>query len=334
MAWNFRNYPPEHGVRVPAQALLDLTENLLRASGMDHPGAALVATKLVDCDLRCVFSHGTKALSDYVPRLRDGRVNPTPKVRVEREGGATAVVDGDGGLGYHACNTGMALAVARARQFGVGAVATYHHHHIGAAGLWTRIALKEDCIGMAFSGHRFEPPHGAMITEAAKSSPVSVAVPAGKQPPLVLDMGARFLAPTLELLEEHPQVFLKSLGLGAASLALGGLLSGVWRTEAQPPASPWEAGQGSLLVAWDVARFTALDAFKAEMDRYIGNARSLRPLPAFDRAELAGGMEWAWEQENARKGVPIGQEHLDLLSGLAEEVGVAAPWNEFEDNRF
>jgi len=301
---------------------------------MDQEGSALVAEKLVACDLRCVFSHGTKALAEYLPRLQDRRINPLPKVRVEREDGATAVVEGDGGLGYHACNTGMTLAVARARQFGVGTVTTYHHHHVGAAGLWSRMALEAGCIGMAFSGHRFELAEGDLVAGAGKSSPLSVAVPAGDQPPLVLDMGAGLLPMKGELLRAFPEVFLKALGLGTVSLTLGGLLAGIWRPEARSPASPWEADQGSFLAAWDVARFMDLGTFKAEMDRYIGDARRMRPLPRFDRAELAGGMEHGWERENARDGIPMSREHQDLLSALGNEMGVEAPWGQFQYNRF
>ncbi|MBT8397638.1 MAG: Ldh family oxidoreductase, partial [Gemmatimonadetes bacterium] len=253
MAVRFRNHPPKHGIRVPSAALKDLTTELLRACGMDPEGSGLVAEHLVSCDLRCVFSHGTKALEKYLPLLREGIVNPRPKVRLEREGGATAVIDGDGGLGYHACNIGMTLAVARARQFGVGAVTTFHHHHFGAAGNWTRMALEEGCVALAVSSHRFQPERGEVVAAAAGSSPISIAVPTRDQPPLVLDMGATFLPRNEDLMAEFPGAFLKALGIGSVNVVLGGLLAGVWRTEGLPPASPWNADQGSFLTAWDIS---------------------------------------------------------------------------------
>jgi LDH2 family malate/lactate/ureidoglycolate dehydrogenase len=301
---------------------------------MDSEGSALVAGKLVACDRRCVFSHGTRALANYIPLLREGKVNPRPDVRMEREDGATAVIDGDGGLGFHACNTGMALAVARAQQYGVGAVTTYHHHHFGAAGNWTRMALQEDCVGLAVSSHRFQPKEGKVVTAAAGNSPISVGIPAGDQPPLVLDMGATLLPRTKELMAEFPEVFVKALGIGSVNVVLGGLLAGVWRPEGLPPESPWSADQGSFLTAWDVSRFMDLDTFMAHVDRHIGQARGMEPLVPFDRAELAGGMEFAWEEENADRGIPLSDEHRKLLTELAEDMGVCSPLHAYDHTRF
>jgi LDH2 family malate/lactate/ureidoglycolate dehydrogenase len=228
----------------------------------------------------------------------------------------------------------MALAVAQARQFGVGAVTTYHHDHIGAAGIWTRMALEEDCIALAVSGHRFEPVPGEVVAAAATNSPISIAVPAGQEPPLVLDMGASFLPRTEELMAKFPQVFFKALGIGSANLALGGILAGTWRPESRPPDSRWTVNQGSFLTAWNVARFREPDSFKAEIDRHIRKVRALEPLPGFDQAELPGGMEFGWEQRHCQRGIPISDEHRGALNELAAEAGIEAPWQAHEHTRF
>ena len=334
MALDTRNYPPEHGIRVPFEVHTAFVADVLRAAGMDHEGARLVAGILAGCDRRCVFSHGTRKLGEYLSKMRDGRVNPRPQVRVERENGATAVIDGDGGLGYHACHVGMTLAIERARELGVGAVTTWNHYHFGAAGNWTRMALAHDMVGLAISSHRFEPRSAAVVAAAAGSSPISWAIPAGEQPPLILDMGASFLPLSDGLMARFPHVFFKALGIGSVNVVLGGLLAGIWRTEALPPDSKWESNQGSFLTAWDVARFMDVDDFKARMDHHVGRARQMRPFPAMDRAELPGGTETAWEIDNARFGIPLGDAHRELLETFAAEAGVATPYARYEDTRF
>ena len=61
---------------------------------------------MVEADLLGYDTHGVFRLRQYVNRLRDGGCNPAPRVRVVRETAATALVDGDNGLGH--------LAMARA----------------------------------------------------------------------------------------------------------------------------------------------------------------------------------------------------------------------------
>lgn len=333
MALNRRNYPPDHGIRVPAEAHAAFMTELLRAVGVGDEQAELVAGLLVSCDRRCVFSHGTKrALQEYLKEIQEGRINPQPAPRIERQDGATLVVDGDGGLGYPACHLAMERVVAAAREFGVGAATTYNHHHFGAAGNWTRMALDAGFVSFAVSAHRFLASPDNVVTRAVGSSPMSFAIPAGQQPPFVLDMGGSFLPSTPELMEQFPHVFFKALGIGSINVIMGGVLAGIWRPEAQQ--NHWHSNQGSFLTAWDVSRFMDPAQFAAEMDRHMADVRGMQPFPGMERAELPGGMEAIWERENAEQGIPIAADHRELLEEWGEKLGVASPYGEYEATRF
>ena len=83
-----------------------------------------------------------------------------------------------------------------------------------------------------------------------------------------------------------------------------------------------------------MAHFMPLDDLKQEMDRFIGDARATRPLPGMERAELAGGNEWAWDRENALKGIPIGDAHRQALQEEADKLGIETPFARFEETRF
>ena len=273
------NYPPPRGIRVPAAEMRRLTADLLDRAGMPRERAGWLAARLVECDLRCVFSHGTKHAAHYVRLMRDGRVNPAPEVRVVDESETTAVLDGDGGLGYFPCHRGMEMAVARARAHGLGAVTTGNHHHIGSAGLYSRMALEADCIGLAASSVRYPMDPEDLVLRAAGASPLSVAVPAGTQPPLVVDMGAHMLPHEPELLERFPRVFFKSLGLGAVLQVLGGVLAGIHRPELQAPGSPWVSDQGGFVAAIAVERFMPAGRIQGRHRRIRGPGAPHAALP-------------------------------------------------------
>lgn len=329
--YSLRNYPPEHGIRVPAAAMRQFVFELFRAGGAPTEDAELLAELLVGNDLRCVFSHGTGATARYIPLLLEGRVNPRPQIKTLDESDTTLVLDGDGGLGYLPCHRGSQRALAKAAEHGTAALTTRNHHHFGAAGIYSRMGLARDCIGLAASSHRFWPRAEDPVTSAGAGSPISIAVPAGEQPPLVLDMGSPHFA---TVVEDNPLLVFKGLGLGAVIQVLGAILPGIYRPECQEPQSSWESNQGSFVAFFDVARFMPVDELKSEMDRYIGQARAMQPLPGFDRAELPGGMEWGWERENQTEGIPVGPQHQEALEGAAALVGVQPPFAQFEHTRF
>jgi LDH2 family malate/lactate/ureidoglycolate dehydrogenase len=311
-----------------------LVSALFERAGTSVGHARRMAELLVWTDLRGVFSHGTRQAPGYVRMMLDGRVNPRPQVRVVSETATTQVLDGDGGMGHFPCYQGMSWAIARAREQGTAAVTTGNHFHFGGGSKYSSLALEHDCIGVAVSSHRFplDPQHD--VLRAGGGSPISIAVPAGEQPPLVLDMGAHFVPFTAELFQQHPGSYFKGLGLAAVLQALGGILAGIYRPQYQAPHTPYEANQGSFLAAFDVRCFMPVEEFKREMDRYIGQARAMRPLPGYDRAELAGGMEWQRQRDYAAEGIPISPEHQQALETLAAELGVQTPFPRYAATRF
>ena len=334
MKVQLRNYLPTAGIRVPAAQMRELVAALFSRAGMGEGDAALMAQLLVQNDLRCVFSHGTRKLPDYLPLLLQGQINPRPQVSVVTETPTTVVVDGDGGLGYFPCLLATRLVLAKAVERGVGAATTRNHFHFGAAGNYSRLALEHDCIGLATSAHRFPLSPENLVLQAASVSPLSIAVPAGTQPPLVLDMGAGLLSYSPDLFAQYPAPFFKGLGLGAVFMALGGVLAGIWKEECQHNPAGWISNQGAFIAAFDVAHFMEVEEFKKEMDRYIGQTRAARPLPGVDRAELPGGLEWAWERENTELGIPYSDEHRHLIEKVADELSVVTPFVHWEHTRF
>jgi LDH2 family malate/lactate/ureidoglycolate dehydrogenase len=214
-------------------------------------------------------------------------------------------------------------------------VATRNHGHFGAAGIYSRVPVAAGQIAYVTSGHHLELSPGGNIRAVAGGSPMSFGVPAGGEPPLVLDFGAMHDlygdSPTVQtIIREAPGIVFRNIGEGSVCQSLGGFLAGVPFGPEDPSAEHMErwsgANQGSLMIALSVERFLSPEIFAGRMDRYARQARQMEPLPGFDQARLAGGLEWGREREWAETGVPVGQRHREALLRAGERVGVPPPF--------
>jgi LDH2 family malate/lactate/ureidoglycolate dehydrogenase len=319
-------------VPVPADTLRDLTRTLAERAGMTSEHATLLADLLVSNDLRGVFSHGSRQIADYARLLRDGKLNPRPEVKVVSEGPATLLLDGDAGLGYFPSWQAAHALVEKAREVGVGVAVTRHHGHFGAAGLYTRVAVRAGLIGYDTSGHQLHLRPGAGQIQAAGGSPMSFGIPAGDEPPLILDFGAihdlyNISPERQQYMQEHlPSTLYRSFGLGTVCQVLGGFLAGVPVDEARAIKKFPGANQGALFVFIDPARFIDPAQLKRELDEYHRLVHQLEPFAGSERATLAGTLEHERERQWAVEGIPVGSRHRDELSAVAAEFGVPTPW--------
>ena len=323
------NVPPEEFIRVMPSVLTTFVTEAFEKAGTSTEDAAFLANLLVLTDLRGVFSHGTRQTPGYVQMMLDGKVNPRPNVQLVEESPTTAIYDGDGGMGHFPAYRAATAAVQKAKTIGLGAATSRNHFHFGGAGKYTRLAVAEDCIGFAVSAHRFHLNPESSVLTATGASPMSFAVPAGAEPPMVVDMasGVDYHGALEEGFSRLPATFFKTLGLGIVSHALGGFMAGIWLFDKPPGPGIWEgANQGAFIMAIDIARFMPIEDFKQGMDRHISEARQMKPAPGYDRADLPGGLEWEREREWSEIGIPIGDAHQESLTNLANQLGISAPF--------
>ena len=327
-----RNTPPDHGIRVPHEVMRDFIAALFEKAGTGLEDARLLGQILTQCDLRCVFSHGTQAAVRYLEKMRDGEVNPRPRVEVVHEAPGALVLDGDGGLGYLPCWRGTEQIIAKAKAVGAAVLTTRNHFHFGAAGNYTRLAVEQDCIGLAASNHRNVRAPDRPVYSTVTSSPISIGVPAGEQPPLVLDMSSGIVGFSQEHFADNFPAFFKSLGLSNMVQMLGGVVAGIYLEGSRQ--GPWISNQGSFIAVFATEHLMPPGQVRAEVDQYMGEVRAMRPVPGMERAELAGGFEWAWERDNRTAGIPLGDKHRRQLEEAAGEWGVEAPFGAWEETRF
>jgi len=168
--------------------LRTFTETVFTAMGCSDAHAALAADVLIKSDLRGIDSHGVARLSGYVRLWEKNRINVKPDIRVVHETPSTATVDGDGGLGLVVAPFAMKTAIEKAKQCGSGWVSVKNSNHFGIAAYHSLLAVEQDMIGISMTNASPLVAPTYANERLLGTNPMCYAFPAGKYPPLIVDM--------------------------------------------------------------------------------------------------------------------------------------------------
>ena len=147
------NRPPEEFVRVQEQAMMDFGVACFDKAGLDREHAQILTRLLVNSDLRGVRTHGSRNINGYCNTFEQGHANPRPDIGLVQQTAATAVLDGDGTLGYLPMVRAAELAVETAKSAGIGMVVSRPIGHYGSAGHYARICMENGCVGFSVQGY-------------------------------------------------------------------------------------------------------------------------------------------------------------------------------------
>ncbi len=173
---------------ITEQSLRTFTQNIFLAMGCSLEHAILSADVLVMSDLRGIDSHGVARLIGYVRLWEKGRVNTKPNISIVHQTPTTATVDGDAGLGLVVAPFAMKLAIEKAETYGSGWVAVRNSNHFGIAGYHALMAVEKDMIGFAMTNASPLVAPTFSNERMLGTNPMCYAFPAGKFPPLIVDM--------------------------------------------------------------------------------------------------------------------------------------------------
>jgi len=346
---------PQPAARVEAPALERFVSAALTSFAVPAADAERVAASMVEADLRGYESHGVFRLRQYVDRLAAGAVNPCATARIVEETAATALVDGDNGLGHLAMHLAVRTAIAKADAAGIGWVGVRGNNHAGPLALYVRPMVDHAMAGLAgaVGGANHVPPFGAAELLLG-TNPLAVAVPAAGRAPFLLDMATtvassgriKTLAQRGETMPEGWMVdrdgrpltdptrqsegFLlpvggaKGYGLALAIALLGGVLNGA-RTgrdiaPERDPATP--ANTGPFVAAIRLSAFGEPAALAADAARLLGDMESAAPLAGHDAVRVPGAERDRLRAERLATGVPLHPDLRRVLDAVARERGL------------
>jgi LDH2 family malate/lactate/ureidoglycolate dehydrogenase len=344
---------PQPRITIPHQELRELVSGIFVAAGTSREHADTVADVLVWANLRGIDSHGVSRIPRYLELFANGEANPKPAISVDQLRSAVAVVDADAAPGPVALTAAMHQAVSMARSAGVAWVAVRGTVHTGAIGYYTDCAAQYGMAGLGIVAGVPNMAYPGSSSAAVATSPLSVALPAGKHPTVLLDMATAVIAlGRIAQYKNQGKPLPEGSALAAdgtettdASLAkvplpVGGakgagmslvfelLASGL---TANPIVSSFHSGtpegkkhrQNAVLVAVDISAFTPVEQFRAIVDDTVD---AIKALPANDpSAEILVPGERGARTLNERltSGIPLPEKLLNNLRAEAQKLGAA-----------
>jgi LDH2 family malate/lactate/ureidoglycolate dehydrogenase len=292
----------------------------------------------------------------YLERLLNKVMKPVTQAETVVDAGTIAVIDGHDGVGQVLTADATRDAIKRAKAHGIGAVGLRNSNHFGTCMYYTRMAALEGCVMiMTTNGGPAMAPWGGR-KKIIGTNPWSVAAPAGRHPPLIMDMantgvarGKIYLArqkrepiplgwainaagePTTD-----PQAAIDGIILpmaehkGYAIAVIVDVLSGVLTGSGFLSAvhSPYKTAEksncGHLIIALNIEAFQPLAQFNARMEQYVSELKSVPLAKGTNEVFYPGEMEAANDVRNRREGLLLPADTLVSLSKIARETGLVS----------
>ncbi|MEL7461211.1 MAG: Ldh family oxidoreductase [Pseudomonadota bacterium] len=329
----------------------------LASQGVPAGDAETVASHMVEADVYGYATHGVFRLRQYLARLSGAGCNPAPTIRVAHETAATALIDGDDGLGHLAMVTARDLAIQKAGEAGIGWVGVRRGNHAGPLALYVRPQAEAGLLGMSASvgSANHVPPFGGSDLLLG-TNPIAFSAPGNGADPFVFDMATTVAAmgkikTLLQQGEPMPEGWMvgrdgkpltdparksegfllpiggpKGFGLSVAIGLMAGVLNGAAFGSdvvdfTNDTSSSTNTGQ--FVMALDPKAFGIAD-FGVQAQRVFDEMRASAPLPGHDPVRLPGEGKTAAAQARLDGGIALKPALRADLEKLKAEYGFDA----------
>jgi L-2-hydroxycarboxylate dehydrogenase (NAD+) len=346
---------------ITSARLSDFIQRALIAVGLPDADAATVAGLMTAADLQGSDGHGVSRLPQYVRRIKAGGFNVRPNIHVVHEHAATAVLNGDNGMGHLVMKRAAEMAVEKARITGIGWVNSQFSNHAGPASLYATMPLAHDMIGLYFAvGNANHLPPWGGLDMLLSTNPIAAAIPAGDENPVVLDMATTVAAygkvktkalrgetmpegwmidrtgkPLTDPKRADEGMLLPLGGMEAGYKGYGlamiiGLLAGTLGGAAMGRDvvdfnhdDDSVTNTGQAIAAINIAAFGDVATFKRSVDALVRDFRSSERMPGVDRIWVPGERSHEIRLRRTSHGIPLAPGLLGGLNQVADDLGIA-----------
>jgi len=332
--------------------------NALQANKVPAADAKIVAQLMVKSDLVGADGHGIFRLPAYIKRIRAGGINLNPNIHIEREQGATALINGDNALGHLVMNRAVDLAIEKVKQHSVCWVGSHFGNHSGAASVYVRKLAEHGYIGiyMAVGNANHMAPWGG-IDLLLSTNPIAIAVPAGDHPIVLLDIATTVAAygkvkvaaqkgesiPDTWMIDRNGQAITDPRKSSEGSLlpiggykgyglaVMIGLLAGTLNNAAVGKDTidfnahhDLITNTGQTIIAVDPSAFGNQEQFVERVITLVNDLKASSRLPGVNEIRVPGDGAAKSMAQRLQEGIPISPELKESLNQCAQECGIAA----------
>jgi hydroxycarboxylate dehydrogenase B len=172
--------------------LVQFSESLFVAAGVSAADAKVVATSLVESNLRGHDSHGVMRIPFYIAKAQDGSLNTKARLTIEKESASSLACDGEWGLGQVLSQDLMRRLIAKCESSAIVCGTLRRACHIGRLGEYAEMAAAKGLTAMVIANN-----HGAAqrvapvggIRPRLGTNPICIGMPGGTHGPFVFDIG-------------------------------------------------------------------------------------------------------------------------------------------------
>ena len=330
----------------------------LQAEKVPVSDADIIASLRVQSDLVGADGHGIFRLPAYLKRIRAGGVNLNPNIHIEREQGATALINGDNALGHLVMNRAVDLAIEKVKQHSVCWIGSHYGNHSGAASVYVRKLAEQGYIGiyMAVGNANHMAPWGG-IDLLLSTNPIAIAVPAGDGPTVLLDIATTVAAygkvkvaaqkgepipddwmidrqgkPITDPKKSAEGSLLPIGGYKGYGLAVMiGLLAGALNNAAVGKGTidfnahhDLVTNTGQTIIAVDPSAFGNTEEFINRVIALVNDLKHSSTWPGVKEIRVPGEGSAKTMAERSERGIPVSPELLEALNACAQECGIPA----------
>jgi LDH2 family malate/lactate/ureidoglycolate dehydrogenase len=331
--------------------------NALRANQVPTADAKVVAQLMIKSDLVGADGHGIFRLPAYIKRIQAGGINLNPNIHIEREQGATALINGDNALGHLVMNKAVELAIEKVKQHSVCWIGSHYGNHSGAASVYVRRLAEQGYIGiyMAVGNANHMAPWGG-IDLLLSTNPIAIAVPAGDHPIVLLDIATTVAAygkvkvaaqkgesiPNTWMIDRNGQPITDPQKSSEGSLlpiggykgyglaVMIGLLAGALNNAAVGKSTidfnahhDLITNTGQTIIAVDPSAFVDPEQFVERVITLVNDLKASSRLPGVNQIRVPGDGAAKSIAQRLKLGIPISPELKESLNQCAKECGIA-----------
>lgn len=332
--------------------------NALQANKVPAADAKVIAHLMIKSDLAGADGHGIFRLPAYIKRIRAGGINLNPNIHIEREQGATALINGDNAFGHLVMNKAVEVALEKVKQHSVCWVGSHFGNHSGAASVYVRKLAEQGYIGiyMAVGNANHMAPWGG-IDLLLSTNPIAIAVPAGEHPTVLLDIATTVAAygkvkvaaqkgesiPDTWMIDRNGKPITDPTKSSEGSLlpiggykgyglaVMIGLLAGALNNAAVGKDTvdfnahhDLITNTGQTIIAVDPSAFGNKEQFIERVVTLVNDLKASSKLPGVNQIRVPGDGAAKVMAERLKHGIPISPELQESLNQCAKECGIPA----------